>query len=86
MRRITLEPQALQDMQELALLDRKTLQRCLRIFTECTRTPFEGIGKPEPLKGSLSGFWSRRVNDADRIVYEVTPSEIIVHSLKGHYE
>ena len=86
MRRLILEPQAFQDMQKLAALDRKGLQRCLRILAECARTPFEGIGKPEPLKGSLSGLWSRRVNDEDRIVYEVTADEIIVHSLKGHYE
>ncbi|TAE23156.1 MAG: Txe/YoeB family addiction module toxin [Candidatus Kapaibacterium sp.] len=85
-RRVTLEPKALKELQDLFALDRKTAQRCLRILTECSRTPFEGIGKPEPLKGSLSGFWSRRINDADRIVYEVTATEIVVHSLKGHYE
>ena len=46
-------------------------------------TPFEGIGKPEALKGVLQGFCSRRVNDEDRVVYEVSATEIIVHSLKG---
>jgi toxin YoeB len=67
MRRLILEPQAFQDMQELAAIDRKGLQRCLRILSECARSPFEGIGKPEPLKGELSGFWSRRLNDKDHI-------------------
>jgi toxin YoeB len=86
MRLLTLEPKALRDLQEFAALDRKRVQRILRILEECCRTPLEGIGKPEGLKGSLQGFWSRRVNDEDRIVYEVTATEIIVHSLKGHYE
>ena len=86
MRLLTFEPQALRDLQDFAALDRKRVQRTLRILEECCRTPFEGIGKPEPLKGKLHGFWSRRVNDEDRIVYEIKDTEIIVHSLKGHYE
>jgi toxin YoeB len=86
MRLLTLEPKALRDLQEFAALDRKRVQRTLRILEECCRTPFQGIGKPEGLKGRLQGFWSRRVNDEDRIVYEVIAAEIIVHSLKGHYK
>jgi toxin YoeB len=86
MRLLIFEPHALRDLQTLAAFDRKQVQRALRILEECCRTPFEGIGKPEPLKGALQGFWSRRVNDEDRIVYEVTETAIIVHSLKGHYQ
>jgi toxin YoeB len=50
--------------------------------------PYQGIGKPEPLKHNLTGFWSRRINQEHRLVYEVVAEEkmIKVHSLKGHYE
>jgi toxin YoeB len=56
----------------------KMLKRIMRILDECRRTPFEGIGKPEPLKGNLSGCWSRRITEEDRLVYEVTNDLIIV--------
>jgi toxin YoeB len=49
------------------------------------RTPFEGIGKPEALKGNLSGYWSRRINDEHRLVYEVTDEDIIIHAVRDHY-
>lgn len=48
--------------------------------------PFKGIGKPEPLKYQLSGKWSRRIDKANRIIYEVLENLIIIHSLKGHYD
>jgi toxin YoeB len=49
-------------------------------------TPFEGIGKPEPLKFELSGKWSRRINQSHRLVYTVTDSTIYINSLAGHYD
>ena len=48
--------------------------------------PFDGIGKPEALKGNLSGFWSRRINEEHRIVYAVADDAVIIISCKGHYE
>lgn len=66
--------------------DKKTLKRINALLKEIQRTPFEGTGKPEPLKGNLSGSWSRRINDADRLVYEVTEKGIIIKQCKGHYE
>jgi toxin YoeB len=47
--------------------------------------PFSGIGKPEPLKHEYSGKWSRRIDRENRVIYEVMPDKIIIHSLKGHY-
>ncbi len=85
MRTVIFLPRALSDLQELASFNAKLVPRILRILTECTRSPFDGIGKPEPLKHNNQGLWSRRVNDEDRIVYDVTDSAIIVHSFKGHY-
>ncbi|UVI38091.1 Txe/YoeB family addiction module toxin [Qipengyuania spongiae] len=51
--------------------DRKLLKRINRMIKECQRTPYEGIGKPEPLKEDLSGYWSRRITDEHRLVYRV---------------
>jgi toxin YoeB len=51
-----------------------------------SRSPFEGIGKPEPLKGDLSGHWSRRITDEHRLIYTVTPNELIVIACRFHYK
>ncbi len=64
----------------------KIALRIHRIINERCRTPFEGIGKPEPLKGNLKGKWSRRIDDENRLVYEVSDDEITVLSLFGHYD
>lgn len=85
MRNITLTPKALDGMADWAKYDPKLLKRIFRIFEECCRTPFEGIGKPEGLKGNLSGFWSRRINDEHRLVYEVTDEDIIIQTVRDHY-
>lgn len=64
----------------------KQLQkRIVRLIQEVRRTPFEGIGKPEALKGELSGLWSRRIDDEHRLVYEVSDEEIIIHAVRDHY-
>jgi len=66
--------------------DKKTLKRINRLIAEVMRSPFEGIGKPEPLKENLSGFWSRRIDDAHRLVYAVTDAQITVIACRYHYE
>jgi len=50
--------------------DKKTLKRINALIKDAQRNPFDGLGKPEPLKENLSGFWSRRINDVDRLVYD----------------
>lgn len=65
--------------------DKKTLKRINKLITECMRTPFEGIGKPEPLKENLSGFWSRRIDDANRLVYAVDDSYLTIISCRYRY-
>jgi len=62
--------------------DRKTALRILRLIEEIRRTPFEGIGKPEPLKGDFKGFWSRRITDEHRIIYKYTEHQLIIHSCR----
>ncbi len=66
--------------------DKKTLKRINKLITNVLRVPFEGIGKPEPLKENLSGFWSRRIDDAHRLVYAVSDRHITVISCRYHYE
>ena len=85
MRNITLTPDALEEMADWAKYESKMLKRIFRMFEECARTPFEGIGKPEALKGNLSGYWSKRIDDEHRLVYEVTDEEIIIHAVRDHY-
>ncbi len=65
--------------------DKKTLKRINSLLKEIQRSPFEGSGKPEPLKGNLTGMWSRRINDKDRLVYRFENDIVIVEQCKGHY-
>ena len=65
--------------------DKKTLRRINKLITDTMRTPFEGIGKPEPLKENLSGFWSRRIDETNRLVYVVEDSQLIIISCRYHY-
>ena len=65
--------------------DRKTLKRINQLITDSLRDPFAGIGKPEPLKHILSGAWSRRIDDANRLVYYVTDDRIVVLQAREHY-
>lgn len=65
--------------------DKKTLKRINKLLTDVQRSPFEGMGKPEPLKENLSGFWSRRIDDTNRLVYAVDDTAITVISCRYHY-
>lgn len=65
--------------------DKKTLKRINKLIIDTKRSPFEGIGKPEPLKENLSGFWSRRVDESNRLVYAVSDGHITVISCRYHY-
>lgn len=65
--------------------DKKTLRRINKLIDATIKNPFDGIGKPEPLKENLSGYWSRRINEADRLVYKVNQDYIIVVSCRYHY-
>ncbi|MEH0667473.1 Txe/YoeB family addiction module toxin [Vibrio scophthalmi] len=65
--------------------DKKTLKRINKLINDVKRSPFEGIGKPEPLKENLSGFWSRRIDDTNRLVYAVDDRAITIISCRYHY-
>ncbi len=65
--------------------DKKTLKRINQLVKDISRSPFEGIGKPEPLKENLTGFWSRRIDEEHRLVYAVEESTVLIISCRGHY-
>lgn len=65
--------------------DKKLLERVNTLIKDITRSPFEGIGKPEPLKNALSGYWSRRINDEHRIVYKIADNSVFIAQLRYHY-
>jgi toxin YoeB len=85
-RNIVFHPQAWDDFTYWATADKKMLRRLLRLIEEAARTPFEGTGKPEPLRRNLSGFWSRRIDDEHRLVHEATASELIIIQARYHYD
>ena len=65
--------------------DRKTLKKINTLLDDISRNGNEGIGKPEPLIGNLSGFWSRRINDKDRLIYKIDDKNIYILSCRYHY-
>ena len=67
------------------LNDASIKNKITALIESIQETPFKGIGKPEPLKFNLKGYWSRRINQEHRIVYEVFKDKIVIHSLKNHY-
>ena len=66
--------------------DKKTLKRINSIVKDIDRQPFAGIGKPEPLTGDKQGYWSRRIDETNRIVYKVERDQIVITQCGGHYD
>lgn len=65
--------------------DRKTLKRINALVKDIERNPFEGIGKPEPLRHNYAGMWSRRIDISNRIIYEVRGNDLRIYSVRDHY-
>ncbi|PIT09472.1 addiction module protein [Snodgrassella alvi] len=65
--------------------DRKTVKKINTLLNDIARNPFEGLGKPEALKENLSGFWSRRIDDKNRLVYRIVDNRCQIIQCKGHY-
>ena len=66
--------------------DKKILKRINQLLQDIERNGYNGIGKPEPLRGDLSGFWNRRIDDEHRIVYRVTEDRVEIIQCRGHYD
>ena len=82
---LTFAPKAWDSYLYCQKTDKSIVKRINTLIKDIQRTPFEGIGKPEPLKHALSGFWSRRINDEHRIVYRVAENNILIAQLRYHY-
>ena len=85
MKRLQWDYDAWQDYVYWQTQDKKTLKRINMLIKDIGRNPFGGIGKPEPLKGELSGFWSRRIDNEHRLVYVAEEDAILIIACKGHY-
>lgn len=84
--RLTWTIAAWDDYQYWQKQDRKTLRRINSLIQDCLRQPFTGIGKPEPLRENLTGFWSRRIDEANRLVYALDDADIVIISCRYHYD
>ena len=85
MRVVAFHQMAFEQYNEWAVTDKKVFERVRRLITETAKTPFTGFGKPEPLKGRLKGYWSRRINDEHRLVYAVKADDIVIVACRYHY-
>ena len=83
--KITFSRNAWEDYLSWQREDKKILRKINDLIKDTQRTPFEGLGKPEPLKFDLSGYWSRRIDLGHRLVYQYQDNEILIYSSKFHY-
>jgi toxin YoeB len=83
--KLTFSENAWEDYLYWQTTDKKTLNRINRIIKEIQRDPFAGIGKPEPLKHALTGYWSRRIDDEHRLVYKLEEDALLIVQLRHHY-
>lgn len=82
---ISFKPEGWEDYVYWQGQDKKTLKRINQLLQDIVRNGNDGIGKPEPLTGDLSGWWSRRINDRDRLVYRILDGQIEISQCRSHY-
>lgn len=85
MRNIVFHDRAWEDFSYWSQADKKMLRRLMRLIDQARRTPFKGIGKPEPLRRNMSGFWSRRIDDEHRLVYTADDEQLIIAQARYRY-
>ncbi len=85
-RAVCFTPAAWEDYTHWQGQDKKTLKRINTLIEAAARDPFSGIGKPEPLLGNLSGYWSRRIDEVHRLVYAADDAQLDVIACRGHYD
>lgn len=84
--KLVFSPQAWEDYLHWQETDRKVVKRINLLIKDTVRNPTEGIGKPEPLRHALAGYWSRRITDEHRFVYKAVGDELLIAQLRYHYE
>jgi toxin YoeB len=85
MRNIEFVPRAFKEYQDWIEKDRKTALRIGDLIKDILRDPFEGLGKPEPLKHQFKGYWSRRIDNEHRLIYTITNTSVVIFSCYSHY-
>jgi len=85
MRNVAFTSQAFKEYNEWFETNLQMIDRIKTLIREIDREPFKGIGKPEPLRGNWSGYWSRRIDHEHRLVYKITEQQILIVKCKGHY-
>ena len=86
MRNVSFETQGFQEFTDWAVTDKNIFRKIVKLLDECRKHPFDGTGKPEALKHSFKGLWSRRITLEHRLIYSVTDDTICVISCKSHYQ
>ena len=84
--KLLLSEQAWEDYQFWLATDKAVLKRVNQLIRDTARDPFQGIGKPEPLRHALKGYWSRRITEEHRLVYRVDGDVLLLAQLRYHYE
>lgn len=84
--RLEFEPTAFADLQYWVSTDTKMAKKVMKLIEDTKRAPFGGIGKPEPLKGELSGWWSKRIDQEHRLIYRVDGDSLLIAQARGHYD
>jgi len=84
-RSIIIEPAAFESLVTMGKQDVTLLSKTMNLIQECLKSPFDGLGKPEPLRHNLKGYWSRRINDEHRLIYKVDDEKITIISCWDHY-
>ena len=85
MKRFIFENEVFDDYNNWFIVDKRTFKKIVELLNDIKRDSYKGLGKPEPLKHELAGYWSRRITDEHRLVYKVSGNDIIIFSCKGHY-
>jgi toxin YoeB len=83
--RITFSKNAWEDYTSWQIEDKKTLRKINNLIKEIQRSPYDGIGKPEPLKFDLAGLWSRRIDPEHRLVYKIEGDDLLIYACRYHY-
>jgi toxin YoeB len=85
MRTVAFTPKGFEEYNSWVEVDREIIDRIKLLIRDIDRDPFKGLGKPEPLKGDWSGYWSRRIDSEHRLIYKVSGEQILVVKCRGHY-
>jgi len=83
--RLEFKERAFEDLRYWVSHDSKMSKKIMRLIEESKKAPFSGIGKPEPLRGNLTGWWSKRIDQEHRLIYKVEADKLIIAQARGHY-